>query len=200
MNTLDYIKEKYLLSYDVPMPIILKGIGRHSGFKGLMAELGFKAGAEIGTRIGAYAKELCLALPGLKLYCIDPWKAYPEYNEISDQSQLNRQFERAKRTLTPYGCEIIREESMNAVRRFGPNSLDFVYVDGNHDYKYALEDITEWTKIVRPGGIVYGHDYTNDHQGVMQAVHEYISKNSISPWFVLRVGRQANCFMFVKKE
>jgi predicted O-methyltransferase YrrM len=199
-STLEYIQKKYSLSYDSPMPIILKGIGRHSRFKELLRELGFKTGVEIGTRVGTYAKELCLALPELKLYCIDPWKYYPEYDEIPDQSQLDSQYEAAKKRLTGCNCEIIRKTSMDAVKKFVPNSLDFVFIDGNHNYKFVLEDIAEWTKMVRPGGIIYGHDYMPDHPGVMQAIHEYISKNSISPWFVLRTGRQADCWCFVKKE
>jgi predicted O-methyltransferase YrrM len=182
------------------MPIILKGIGRHSKFKELMRELDFKTGAEIGTRLGSFARELCIALPDLKLYCIDPWKYYPEYDEIPDQSQLDSQYEATKKRLTGYNCEIIRKTSMDAVKKFVPNSLDFVFIDGNHDYKFVLEDIAEWTKIVKPGGIIYGHDYMPDHPGVMQAIHEYISKNSINPWFILRTGRQADCFCFVKKE
>jgi SAM-dependent methyltransferase len=200
VNTLNYIKEKYNLSFDSPMPIILKGVGRHSGFKELLKELGFTSGAEIGTRVGSYAKELCIAIPKLKLYCIDPWKIYPGYEETFEPGEIDRQFEEAKERLSPYNCEIIKKESMEAVREFEPESLDFVFIDGNHEHKYVLEDISEWTRKVKPGGIIYGHDYMPDHPGVMSAVHEYISKNSIYPWFVLRVGRQADCFCFVKKE
>ncbi len=200
MNTLDYIQEKYHLSYDVPMPIVLKGIGRHSGFKDVLRELNVKTGAEIGTRLGRYARELCSAIPNLKLYCIDPWKVYPGYVEISDQASMERQFESTKKTLAPYNCEIIREESMVAVKRFAPASLDFVFIDANHEYTHVRNDITRWTKKVRPGGIIFGHDYAPDHQGVMRAVHEYVRKNSINPWFVLHVNGQTDCFMFVKPQ
>ena len=200
MNTLNYLKEKYMLDFESPMPIVLKGIGRHSKFKGLLKELGFKTGVEIGTRVGTYAKELCIALPSLKLYCIDPWKEYPGYNESFRPGEIERQYEEVKSRLAPYNCIIIKKESMEAVKDFEPNSLDFVFIDANHDYKYVLEDINEWTKIVKPGGIIFGHDFAPDHPGVMQAVYEYTSKNSVSPWFVLRSGKQVDCFCFVKKE
>lgn len=200
MNTLNYIKEKYNLSFDPPMPIVLKGIGRHSRFKELLRELGFKTGVEIGTRVGTYAKELCRALPDLKLYCIDPWKIYPGYKEVFEPGEIDRQFEEAKGRLAPYNCEIIKKESMEAVGQFEPESIDFVFIDGNHEHKYVLEDISEWTKKVRPGGIIYGHDYAPDHPGVVSAVHEYISKNGIYPWFILHAGGQVDCWCFVKKE
>lgn len=201
MSTLDYIKDKYHLSYEVSMPIILRRIGRHSGIKELFRELGFRTGAEIGTRIGTYARELCIALPQLKLYCIDPWKVYPDYDEIPDQAQLDSQFESTIKTLAPYNCKIMHEESMVAVKHFEPNSLDFVFIDANHEFKYVLDDITQWTKTVRPGGIIFGHDYMPDHEGVMRAIQEYVKKNSINPWFVLHVGGPVvDCWMFVKPE
>lgn len=203
MNTLNFIKEKYQLSYDVPMPIILRRIGRHSGFKELLKELDFRTGAEIGTKEGNYARELCVALPKLKLYCIDPWKAYDNYQEswAEDQKTMDALFKRTKKRLSGFNCEIIRKTSMEAVRDFKPNSLDFVFIDGNHEYSYVLDDIVKWTQVLRSGGVIFGHDYTPNHQGVMQAVQEYIGKNNICPWFILRVGGSVvDCWMFVKPE
>jgi predicted O-methyltransferase YrrM len=48
---------------------------------------------------------------------------------------------------------------MDAVKDFADGSLDFVYIDGHHGFKYVAEDIWEWHKKVRKGGIVAGHDY-----------------------------------------
>ncbi len=48
---------------------------------------------------------------------------------------------------------------MDALEDFEDNSLDFVYIDGDHNFKHISEDIYEWTKKVRSGGIVSGHDY-----------------------------------------
>ena len=48
---------------------------------------------------------------------------------------------------------------MDAVKDFADGSLDFVYIDGHHGFKYVAEDIWEWHKKVKKGGIVAGHDY-----------------------------------------
>ena len=48
---------------------------------------------------------------------------------------------------------------MEASRDFRRNSLDFVYIDSDHRFKETAEDLVEWAKKVRPGGIVAGHDY-----------------------------------------
>ena len=41
-------------------------------------ERGYKTGAEIGVDRGLYSEVLCKSNPGVKLYCIDPWKIYKD--------------------------------------------------------------------------------------------------------------------------
>ena len=77
---------------------------------------------------------------------------------------------------------------MGAISQFEDNSLDFVYIDGNHAYDYVLEDCREWSKKVRHGGIVSGHDYTtrkhvNVGLDVKKAIDQFIQENNIRPFF-----------------
>lgn len=48
---------------------------------------------------------------------------------------------------------------MDALDIFKPNSLDFVFIDGDHRFRYIAEDLYEWFSKVKKGGIVSGHDY-----------------------------------------
>jgi hypothetical protein len=48
--------------------------------------------------------------------------------------------------------------SAEAVKQFQDKSVDFVYIDGNHDYKYAEEDIRLWYPKVKEGGFLCGDD------------------------------------------
>src|SRR3989344_5884343 len=107
-STLEYIKKKYHLSYDISMPIILKRIGRHSGLKELFRELGFQTRAEIGTKSVTYAKEFCIAHPDLKIYCRDTWKAYKGYQEewVGNQKSMDALYEETKTRLCDYNCVI----------------------------------------------------------------------------------------------
>ena len=69
---------------------------------------------------------------------------------------------------------------MDAVKDFADKSLDFVFIDGHHGYDYIKEDIREWSKKVRKGGIVSGHDYyltPAGNMGVMDAVDEYVKEH-----------------------
>jgi hypothetical protein len=50
--------------------------------------------------------------------------------------------------------------------------VDWVYIDGLHDYLYCLADLYGAEKILKPGGIIYGDDY-GKKEGVQEAVDEY---------------------------
>jgi predicted O-methyltransferase YrrM len=150
----------------------------------LFGELGFERGAEIGVADGQNSLTLCKSISTLKkLYCIDPWKVYPENPRAHDnQDEMLRI---AKERLSPYPVEFIPKMSMDAVRNFEPNTLDFVYIDGHHGFDYVMQDLIEWSKIVKKNGIVAGHDYYRFRwAGVVDAVDAYVKAHQIHEWFV----------------
>jgi len=189
MTTLEYILDKYKIGKDAKYPVVLN-IKRYD-LAGLFNELGFEIGAEIGVDKGEYSETMCLRNPSLKLYSIDPWDGV-----------YSKSFPEAKKRLAKHNCEIIRKASMEAVKDFTPSSLDFVYIDGDHSYEHVLEDITGWSKIVRPGGIVSGHDYLrvrfkHRRMGVRKAVDQYLSSHNIKEFFMVHRNAQSSWF-FVK--
>jgi SAM-dependent methyltransferase len=66
----------------------------------------------------------------------------------------------------------VRLSSMDAVKTYAENSLDFVLIDGSHEYEDVVDDITEWLKRVKPGGTLAGDDYK--WEGVKRAVNELL--------------------------
>lgn len=151
----------------------------------------FKVGAEIGVYKGEFSE--IIAKSGLKLYSIDPWKIYKDFGNPRGQERLDFQYEHTKRLLSSYkNSEIIRKTSMEAVEDFKDNSLDFVYIDANHEFRYIAEDLVEWTKKVRSGGIVSGHDYfytktgTNDvYWHVAHVLKAYIRAYNIPNFYLI---------------
>lgn len=122
-------------------------------------QMGFTIGAEIGVYKGEFTEHFCKA--GLKMYAIDPWHSYKGAGR-GQQVQERQEFlyGHAQRVLAPYNdCTIIRKTSMDAVKHFKDRSLDFVYIDGDHNFKHIAEDIYEWVWKVKKGGVVAGHDY-----------------------------------------
>jgi len=183
-------------------PITLNHFGRRTAFIQMLKDRGAKIGVEIGTDRGKYAQELCEGIPGLILYCVDPWIPYKEGNQVHDQAEVDKIYEKAKGRLVKYNCRILKKTSIEAVDIFQDGMLDFVFIDGNHEYNHVLEDITQWTKKVKPGGIVAGHDYTENKEcnyGVIEAVNKYTEDNHINPWFILHGGGQlTDCWMFIR--
>ena len=149
---------------------------------------GYKIGAEIGVLKGEFTERFCEK--GLKMYAIDPWRNYKDYKHPKGQKRLDELYNIAKQTLSKYdNCKIIRKTSMEAVTDFKDDSLDFVYIDGRHEFKYITEDVFEWSKKIRKGGIISGHDYfytrklPNIH--VRYAIDAYTDALNISPLYIL---------------
>jgi hypothetical protein len=145
-------------------------------------------GVEVGVEQGKFAESLCKA--GLKLYAVDPFLIYPDYRNHLLQSVYDNFYEEAKERLKHYDCTIIKKTSMEALDDFEDESLDFVYIDGNHDFKYVAEDIVEWTKKVRKGGVVSGHDYIyikrkSDPVRAKFVINAYMKAYEIQNWYVL---------------
>ena len=207
-NPLDYLAEKYNLNLEQRLPIVIeKGEGNHYGRWFALPEIftafGYKVGAEIGVEEGIYSARLCSQIPELKLYCVDPWLAYKGYRDHVSQDKLDKFYEGAKVTLAPYNCKIVKRHSMEAVKDFDDGMLDFVYIDGNHEFKHVTEDIVEWEKKVRVGGIVAGHDFKRQHSKskyichVKDVVQAYAYAHGIRPWFVLH-GDPAPSWFWIK--
>lgn len=149
----------------------------------LFCELKFYNGVEVGTRDGTFAKILCENNPTLALYCVDPWAAY----STRTQAMMDKFYEEAKLNLSNFRCNLIRKPSLEAVKNFPDNELDFVFIDGNHIFDHAMRDIIEWSAKVREGGIVAVHDYDPFcGSDVIRAVNAYTQAHDIRPWYVTR--------------
>ena len=196
MDSLKYIQEKFELDAKQASPITLL-MSKYTGLPNLFTELGFRVGAEIGVNKGRFSKWIChqMRRNKPKLFLIDPYKSYTEYSEYLDQNKMDAIYAEAQVRLAKYNCEFVKKMSMDAVKDFNDNSLDFVYIDGNHDYQYVVNDIAEWSKKVRPGGIVSGHDYSKYMFQVVHAVDGWVASRHIKPLFL--TSKHA-CWFYVK--
>ena len=145
-------------------------------------DLGFKFGAEIGVFDGHYSEILLKTIPDLTLYSIDPYAVYSGYRDHRFQNSMKHAEHLAYQKLKVFPKSIIiKKFSVDAVRGFMDESLDFVFIDGNHDYPYVKEDIELWTPKVKKGGIVAGHDYyrtKTGNIGIIRAVDDYVAFNN----------------------
>jgi SAM-dependent methyltransferase len=170
-------------------PVEIPDCGRND-IPGFIKETGGKKIVEIGVFRGEYTK--VLADSGLDVYGVDPWLAYPDYpyyNKDDEQWREDGNFQMTVELLQGYGnVHLVRETSMNALYLFEDNSLDAVYIDGNHSFKYVAEDICEWIKKVKPGGWICGHDYFYGNPKKMHVRHvvdAYVEAHGIPNLWIL---------------
>ena len=190
----------------------IPGMGR-KGLYELFAEMGFKVGAEVGLFRGRNARQMFKSIPGLKLFGIDPFDDQPSSTRHKNVPRYDRNRRVSAERLRHWDVEIIEEFSEIAVQKIPYNSLDFVYIDGDHSYDYAMLDIILWSRRVRPGGVIAGHDYTTlkDYThtfdvNVKEAVDDYTKIHKIYNWYLtdptVSPNKSDKCpsWFFIKKE
>jgi len=194
MSTLDFIQNKFSLDLNGRCPIEIPNFGRNNMAE-LFAELGFTIGAEIGVAHGKFSKIMLDANPNIKmLYGIDPYVPHKGYRDyVSNKTFTILRTDAIKALGNKRNYKFIEKFSLDAVKDFEDESLDFVYIDGDHCFEAVVADIAAWLPKVRKGGIISGDDYFrskgNARIHLMDAVQGYTNAWGIKPWFVL--GRQA---------
>jgi predicted O-methyltransferase YrrM len=80
---------------------------------------------------------------------------------------------------------------MDAVKTYADESLDFVFIDGSHDYESVCKDIDAWLPKVKPFGILAGHDYRH-YEGVRRAVDSKLqgAQPKGSSWIYYKKGEE----------
>jgi len=166
-------------------------------------ERGFKVGAEIGVADGRYSEVLCQKIKDLHIYCVDPWSPY-DGNWRSGQEQ-DIAYNKAKYRLQNYNAELIKKTSLQASINYAEETLDFVFIDGAHDFNNVMLDILLWTPKVKVGGIISGHDYYEARTvHVIPAVDAYCKQNGIKLEIIPRSegghrDDRVPCWWFEKK-
>lgn len=157
--------------------------------------------AEIGSWKGDFSQRILSVTKPEKLFLIDPYKYVSEYSNAwyggfaGGQEKMDEIYSmvisRFKDEINRNRLEIIRCDSREALNNFKDESLDWVYVDGNHTYEFVMEDLRNcWSK-VKTGGYITGDDYHVPgwwEDGVTRAVDNFIEerKNSIGEIVILK--------------
>jgi hypothetical protein len=182
----EYIKSMFPTYFTRPMTHFIKDTYKKSNLTGV----------EIGVEVGHNSKSILQELPIKKLYLVDPYEFYTQEDSPLKLETIERPDEFytiAKKRLSKYKnqIEFIKKKSNEAVDEI-PDNLDFVYIDGNHDYKYVKKDIQTYYPKLKNGGILGGHDFCADYVGVCKAALEFAEKNKLKlytkdmDWWVVK--------------
>lgn len=158
-------------------------------------------GAEIGVWQGKTSCRLLAARAKLKLIMVDPWiapKKDSSYYKSGDDNarkskeQHNKDYRTTMKKIAfaRNRAQVFKMTSQKAAELVKDNSLDFVFVDGDHSYEGVKLDCILWMPKIRKGGIICGHDYNHERlPGVSKAVNELFNPKEIKldvnrTWFV----------------
>jgi hypothetical protein len=64
------------------------------------------------------------------------------------------------------------------------NSIDIVFLDGDHSYDIMILDLPFWYKKLRKGGILMGNDYSRKASDTKKAVDHFVRDNVLIVEFV----------------
>jgi len=181
------LREHYGLERFRPAPIRIKDFHRIDVSK-IIGMLNLKKGVEVGVKAGRHSETLCQNIPDIELLCVDNWEGSSKKDYLNASKRLRR-----------YNAKLIKKTSMEAARDISLGSLDFVYIDANHNFDFVMQDLIEWSKRVRVGGVISGHDYDRAHgKGVVPAVNIYTKVHGIEEWFITDQKKETS-FFWVKR-
>ncbi|MFW5891394.1 MAG: class I SAM-dependent methyltransferase [bacterium] len=138
-------------------------------FVKIINHFNYKTGVEVGICQGKNASYI-LENSNLKvLYGIENWS-------VKGCRKCKKETEKK---MKKYGDRFIWKigNSMEKVKDFADESVDFIYIDGDHKYQSVKKDFKKWYPKLRKGGLFAAHDYVKTKScGVVKAADEFFKK------------------------
>ena len=163
-------------------------------------------GAEIGVAQGDFSQAILDAAAPSALHLIDPWSHLEIGSDLLGSADLlanqratgagespaavpenSEGFDTYSKVVERFATEprvhIHRQYSYKIVSQFPDAHFDFVYLDGNHTYEFVLRDLQDFAAKLKPGGLLFGHDYFEDafarreNYGVIDAVSAFLKRS-----------------------
>lgn len=159
--------------------------------------------AEIGVWEGGFSEIILEVTKPKKLHLIDPWEYQPEFRNSAfgrrahsdtmvDKYQLVKDLFKGNRKV-----KLHRAYSDAALETFADGELDWVYIDGNHNYEVVSNDLRLCLDKVKADGVIAGDDYfwrAKEGAPVKTAVDEVVAKLGDQCEFDL-IGQQYTIFL-----
>jgi len=158
---------------------------------------------EVGVFHGVTARNICELLHGMhndefKYIGID---LFEENDENKDEIIPNTKFSNPLKKIyfkyikrqNPYSKEavesllkkfsknvvLLKGNSNNILRKINMSKIDYVFLDGGHDYKTVSNDLLQSKEVIMNGGTILCDDYDlSQAPGVKQAIDDFIKSNN----------------------
>ena len=158
---------------------------------------------EVGSFFGdSSSRMFCEGIKKYKnnavLHCVDTFNDdfFTSKTQTADFMKKFNRITRGRRVIEvffenmqPYEYKLIREDSVDASMGFEDESIDLVFIDGDHTKEAVFRDISAWYPKVKYGGVICGHDYGKKQFGVTEVVDSFFKK----------IDRVVSSIWYVKK-
>ena len=135
-------------------------------------------GVEIGVRRGHNAEQILKNHNIKMLYLVDPYCGYFDTaNSIAKDFGYTFQYAEAKLAKYKDKIRFIKKLSEDAVKDI-PDGLDFVYIDGNHNYEFVKKDVELYFPKLKIGGTIGGHDFS-DTEDIRKVATDFARINGL---------------------
>lgn len=177
-------------------------------FSYVINENHYKNVAEVGIGYGTHAKYILRTTQIDRLYLIDPTQYYPNDSFADDimstvpdvtGNHFNELYGLINNYLDEYRDKYIwyRTESLSITNdQIKDDSLDCIFIDGDHTYDAVLADLTFWWKKLRVGGQILGDDYSME--SVSNAVNVFAEQNGLTYDILCKEETQYPIYRFHK--
>lgn len=143
---------------------------------------------EVGSWYGRSAAYLAVEIVNsgkrIDLYCVDTWRGSDDlpWMEQHLAGKGGSAFPFFRANLEGGGVwdrvKPLEMPSTSAAQHFAPESIDFVMIDGAHDYASVRADVRAWLPKVKPGAVIAGDDA--GWPGVLIGVQETIAQTELT--------------------
>lgn len=140
----------------------------------ILNDLSLTSGVELGVQRGRFADATLRKWKSCKRYVlVDLWEHQSNYNDSANyNTSIQDKFKtealnRMKKFQPRTQIEVCHDYTTNCAAKYARSGdkFDYIYVDARHDYKGVLQDLNTWYPLLRPGGVLAGHDYVEQNEG-----------------------------------
>lgn len=149
-------------------------------FDKIVNSKGLKVGVELGVAYAGHSNAMLKSTKLTKLYGVDPFMHQDGYDDPMNlpQDEFDCLHQYVLNRMSVYGqrYELLRMSSVEASKCID-EELDFIYIDADHSYEGAKNDLIAWFQKIRDGGIIGGHDYGHGNfPGIQKAIDEFFGR------------------------
>lgn len=134
-------------------------------------------GAEIGVFTGDFSRDLLETVEPSKLHLVDLFQGIAVSGNVDGRFMRRADLAVVRKELAALDPRILTHaaDSVEWLTALHDDALDWVYLDTTHEYGRTIAELEQAWRVVRPGGIIAGHDFSRAFPGVMQAVAEFVT-------------------------